>query len=104
MDAFSRDDGTLYTYQDITCQPDGTWSEQSPDPCVPGACPNPPIPDHSKYKLKIVWNPNFPPLVGESVKYACDAGGKYNKRVDSLAVADYYLECTQPDVFEEPEW
>ena len=80
------------------------WSKQKLDPCVPGACPNPPIPDYEKYKLKIVWNPDFPPLVGESVKYACAAGGKFNKRMDSLEMADYYLKCIDPDTFEEPSW
>ena len=90
--------------QAIVCQSDGLWSKQSLDPCMPGTCPNPPIPDHDTYKLKIIWNKDFPPMVGDSIKYTCDAGGKFNRRKDSLDEADYYLECVAPDTFEEPEW
>ena len=54
--------------------------------------------------MEIVWNPDYPPLVGERVKYACAAGGRFNKRLDSVEKADYYLECTEPDKFQEPDW
>ena len=74
------------------------------DPCVPGSCPNPPVPDIKQYKLKLVWNPEFPPIVGEKVKYACDAGGYFNRRKDGLELSDFYLECLQPDTFADPDW
>ena len=90
--------------QEITCQDDGTWSSDTLDPCVPGTCTDPPIPDHAEFKIKIVWNKDFPPLVGESIKYTCDAGGEFNRRADGIDTADYYLECMEPEKFEEPDW
>ena len=90
--------------QDVTCGIDGSWSKDSLDPCMPGTCSNPPIPDHDEFKIKIIWNQDFPPIVGESVKYTCDAGGKFNRRADDITTADYYLECLEPDKFEEPDW
>ena len=102
--AFESSDGVYYLRQKISCEKDGTWSSPTPDPCVPATCTNPPIPDHHEYKIKIIWNKDFPPLVGESVKYTCDAGGKFNRRADGIDTADYYLECMAPEKYEEPEW
>ena len=102
--AFSSTENELYSLQEISCQIDGTWSKKTLDKCVAGTCPNPPIPDFEKYKLRIVWNPEFPTLVGQKVKYSCDAGGYFNRRRDSMDLADYYLECLEPDTFEEPDW
>ena len=59
---------------------------------------------YGKWLQKIVWNKDFPPLVGESIKYTCDAGGQFNRRADSLDTADYSLQCIEPETFEDPDW
>lgn len=64
---------------------------------------NPPIPGQEQ-NLEIVWNPDFPPVVGEKVKYVCSAGGQFNRREDNINLADYYLECLDGGIFETPIW
>ena len=71
--------------------------------CLVARCTTPPIPE-DEYNLELIWNPDYAPLIGESVKYSCAAAGKFNRIEDDFGLADYYLECLEGGDFEIPDW
>ena len=66
-------------------------------------CMTPPTPPDEQ-NLILVWNPDFPPIVGEKVKYSCNAKGKFNRWETDIGLSDYFLECLDGGGFEAPDW
>ena len=66
-------------------------------------CVNPPTPD-AQHKLKLVWNPIFPPAHNETILYVCDAGNTFNRFESNFGRWNYTLTCKENNVFrEEPD-
>ena len=61
---------------------------------------NPPIPD-AQFKLKLAWNPSYPPTHNETVIYVCDAGSSYNRFETDFNQWNYTLTCLPDNVFSE---
>ena len=66
-------------------------------------CVNPPTPE-SKYKLKLVWNSNYPPAHGQTVMYVCNAGNSWNRFENNFNKWNLTLTCLEDNKFAEVEW
>ena len=63
-------------------------------------CVDPPTPD-PQYKLKLLWNPLYPPTHNETVIYICDAGSSYNRLESDFNKWNFSLTCLQNNIFSD---
>ena len=46
----------------------------------------------------------YPPIIDSTVRYNCNAGGPFNRRVDNYELYSYELTCMEDNVFSRSEW
>ena len=89
---------------DTTCQNSKLWSVTTiPHPCEWSHCVDPPSPSTDS-KLELDWDDTDPPAHGETVRYRCNAGNKYNRLETDFSKTGYSLECLEDNKFSTPSW
>ena len=100
--SFYNETGRSYSARrSVTCQWDRSWQPGTvSEPCRWSHCVSPPQPD-SRYNLKLLWNPQFPPAHNETIMFACWAGNNWNRFEDNFAQWNFSLACREENQFEE---